>query len=258
MNASPAPAAASVTPTPTKHVNYTLGMVLGVDDLIQEFTFLNGRQEAHARDAIGYGTVTGLQLTVETDARGPRVMVSPGVALGPRGDVIRVCAAQCAYVADWMRDHRREIADRLASPPAGAISAFVTLCYRDCPTDPVPIPGEPCRSEEDLSAFSRLADDFRLELRFDPPGQGEEDALRAFVEWLSQGPVGGARPGSTVGELLDAIRAAALIVSSPPGAPMFGDSVPMPSLRIAADDACEFVRAAFRLWVTELRTESRM
>ena len=37
-------------------------------------------------------------MSVETDARGPRIVVSPGVALSPRGQTIRVCAAQCAYL----------------------------------------------------------------------------------------------------------------------------------------------------------------
>jgi len=62
----------------------------------------------------------------------------------------------------------------------------VALSYRDCPVDPVPIAGEPCRSADDLMAPSRLVDDFRLELRMTPPPQQEEDAIRDFVAWLDQ------------------------------------------------------------------------
>src|SRR6185312_4742524 len=47
-------------PDPLKHVNYVLGMVLGVDDFTQEFTYLSARERWLARDAIGYGTLWGL------------------------------------------------------------------------------------------------------------------------------------------------------------------------------------------------------
>ena len=59
-------------------------------------------------------------------------------------------------------------------------------------------------------------------------------------------------PPRSLDEFLDAIRAAALRGLAARRA-AFGDLTPPPSLRIAADDACEFLRAAFRVWVTELR-----
>jgi len=253
MNGAATETQSPMLPSTAKHVNYTLGMVLGVDDFVQEFTYHDGRRQAFARELIGYGTVVGLQVSVQSDARGPRVMVAPGVALSPRGQTIRVCAAQCAYLQDWLNDHRNTILQRLGSPPDDAITAHLALCYRDCTSDPVPIPGEPCRRAEDMTASSRLVDDFRLELRFDPPEQHEEDALRAFVDWLVLVPIGGASPGSSLDEFLAAIRAAALEMTSPPGAPLFSHGSPPPSLRIAASDACEFLRAAFRVWVTEMR-----
>src|SRR3972149_6112981 len=90
-------------PDLTKHVNYTLGMVLGVDDFTQEFAYLSGRDQWLARDLIGYGTVCGLRVTVEDGGeRGPRVLVEPGVPLSPLGQLIRVQPAQCAYLNDWL------------------------------------------------------------------------------------------------------------------------------------------------------------
>src|SRR5689334_8395827 len=86
-------------PDPTKHVNYVMGMVLGVDDFTQEFAYLSGRDQWLARDLIGYGTVCGLRVSTDVDAnRGPRVSVDVGVAVSPRGQLIRVTAAQCAYL----------------------------------------------------------------------------------------------------------------------------------------------------------------
>lgn len=51
---------------------------------------------------------------------------------------------------------------------------------------PVPIPGDPCRSEDQLMADSRIADDYCLELRTEAPPQTEDDAVRDFVAWLKQ------------------------------------------------------------------------
>lgn len=246
----------TVLPSPAKHVNYTLGMILGVDDFVQEFAYLSSRDQSLARDVVGYGTVSGLRIALESDARGPRVSVSPGTALSPRGQMIRVCAAQCAYLADWVRDHRREIVERLGSPPDGEVTAYIALCYRDCAVDPVPIPGEPCRAEEDMMAPSRLVDDFRLELRFDAPDQTEEDALRQFVAWLSDVPIDSGA-GSALNDLLDAIRTAAQSIGSPPGTLDFMLDPPPPFLRIPSAHACDYLRAAFRVWVTELRPRVR-
>jgi hypothetical protein len=250
--------AQAVRPDPSKHVRYTRGMVLGVDDFTQDFAYLTGRDEWLARDAIGYGTVSGLKVRTEPDGQTIRVVVARGVALSPRGQMIRVCADQCANVHDWIASHRAELeqhADRrLATTPDDAVSLYVVLCYRDCPTDPLPIPGEPCRGEDEVMAESRTSDDFRLELRFEPPDQREEDALRAFVAWLAAIEVGedGEFPG--IFEFSQAIRDAAEALGSPPrsAADFMVDSPPA-WLRIRASQANEYFRAAFRVWVTELR-----
>lgn len=242
---------------PTKHVNYTLGMVLGVDDFTQEFAYLNGRDQWMARALLGYGTVCGLRVTVEADARGPRVNVSPGVAVNPRGQMIRVPAAECAYLNDWIQANRPHIADRLASPPtSSSLPLLVALTYRDCPTDQVPIPGEPCRTEGESTISSRLTDDFVLELRLDTPdqqpNQREEDGVRHFVAWLRQIQLSDA-PGSftTLHDFVQAVRQAMQPMGSPPGA-SFG-SPPASSIRIHPADLPDFLRTAFRIWVTEGR-----
>lgn len=233
-------------PDPSKRVNYNFGMVLGVDDFTQESAFHRGRYQWMGRDLIGYGTVSGLQVT--RDAL--EVVVSAGVALNPAGQMIRVPAPQCARVDQWI--------DRnVTSPPVnGSVSLYVVLCYRECPTDMAPIPGEPCRSEEETMAPSRIADDFKLELRLDPPDQCEEDALREYVEWLSRN-LEITDTGSdfiTLEDFLQAIRDAVNPITSPPcSTPFFVFESPQTPLRVHTADSCEYLRAAFRLWVTELR-----
>ena len=107
----------------TKHVNYTAGMILGVDDFTQEFAYLSGRNRWLARDAIGYGTISGLSVHVEKDGgKGWRVMIAPGVAISPRGQMICVSSAQCAYLNQWLaaadaEELKNHIGGNISSPP---------------------------------------------------------------------------------------------------------------------------------------------
>lgn len=250
---------------PTKHVNYVLGMVLGVDDFNQEFAWLSERDRWLARDLLGYGTAWGLAVTTYDGDRGPEVRVSPGVALSPRGQLIRVTPAQCASLNDWLAARGTELDGRLGSPPKARLPVYAVLCYRECLTDNVPVPGEPCRTEDDVMAPSRVTDDFRLELRFEPPPQTEEDALRDFVAWLRAhiDITHDATVAVKLEDFLAALRAAvvepeedsgASSPPSPPGAPDYlVDTSPPNAMAVYADDLGHFLRAAFKLWVTELR-----
>jgi hypothetical protein len=213
----------TVTPTPapldpSKHVSYALGMVLGVADFEQEFAYHSGRDTWLARDLVGSGTVRGLDvsLTSATSTSSPattvtEVVVQPGVALTPQGQIVRIPSAQCAVLDDWIRDNQTTIATRFGSPPAsplpptpgqGTIELYVVLRYKDTPTDQVPIPGEPCRTSDAAMAPSRITDGFSLDLAITPPAPTEEPGMRAVLDWLGQVPiVQGAGSGSVIGAL---------------------------------------------------------
>jgi len=246
----------------TKHVNFTSGMILGVDDFTQEFAYLAGRDQWLARDALGYGTISGLSVRIEEDAeKGHRVMILPGAAVSPRGQFICVPSAQCAYLNQWLAAARAEdlvkyvktinapVTSPPTSPPPAAtneITLYVVLCYRDCATDNVPIPGEPCRSEDELTAASRITDDFSLELRFESPNQPEEAKVREYVEWLKKIKISETDASTPIADFIEAIRARWLAPASPP--------VTSPTvLQIRTTDISEYMRTAFRVWVTELR-----
>src|SRR5687768_11722077 len=141
--AAVAPAAG---PNPAKHVNFHLGMLLGVDDLDQEFAYLSGRDQWLARDLIGYGTASGLAVSVRVDEGRTRVHVSPGVAVSPAGHLIRVTSAQCADLGTWVAANPKLLPLQLGSPPLpspppggaeGLVRLYVVLRYRRCPTDDV-------------------------------------------------------------------------------------------------------------------------
>jgi len=242
----------SPPPDPRQHVNYTQGMVLGVDDFTQEYAYLSNRDQWLARDAIGYGTISGLKVTVAPKDGELQLSVSPGVALSPRGELIRVAPSQCARLGTWfsLASTQQKLTE-LHLSLATQITAYVVLCYRDCPTENLPIPGEPCRCDSETMAPSRIRDDFRLELTLAPPPQPEEEAVRAFVAWLRSIELTEVDLGETeLAHFLDALRRAAENADSPPG--FFHESPPS-GLLIPRHQLCEWMRAALRVWVTELR-----
>lgn len=264
---------------PTQHVNFAKGMVLGVDDFRQEFAYLSGRDQWLVRDAIGYGTLSGLRVFFEMDGTdGPRLHVTAGSAFVPSGRQVCVGADQCAVINKWLAkpENARLVAGMVNGPGIGSppltsatISLYLTLCYRDCLTRKVPVPGEPCRSDDELMADSRVADDFRLELREHPPAQVEEDALRDFVRWLRANVQVVETSPPAFGDdaaWMEALRPAAQAwfdavslsppLSPPASASTLGDFLvdlgPV-NLTIRPEQLCDFLRVAFRFWVTELR-----
>ena len=242
-------------PDPSKHVNYTLGMLLGVDDFNQEFAYLSGRDKWMVRDLDGYGTLCGMKVSIDSTAKGPRLSVSCGTGVSPRGQLICLHPAQCAYLQDWLAANQSAVIGAVGSPPGSLLNLWLVICYRHCPVDPVPIAGEPCRSAADLMAPSRLADDFRLELRLAPPAQQEEDAVRDFVAWLDQIQITIA-PGffPTLDQFVSALRAALLPSASPLDADTyFLTGSPLTAIHVHPGDAGDYLRAAFRIWVTEIR-----
>ena len=264
MTTFAAPCLDTKAPDPCKHVNYTLGMVLGVEDFNQEFAYTHAKLQLLAREAIGYGTLTGLTVGTETTGKGPRVTVTSGAALVPPGRLVCVNTAQCGYVNDWLAAHKTEIPALLGSPIDSTLTLYLTLCYRECPVDPVPIPGEPCRSEDELMAPSRLVDDFVLELRPQAPDQREEDLIREFIAWLRALAFGGGGPYATVEAFVAALRASVVEapqspLASPPASPLAAPGVhfvfgsPLASLTLDPLLSADYFRAAFRIWITEIR-----
>lgn len=251
---------------PCRRVNYTLGMILGVDDFVQEQVYQNAHREAINRLALGYGTLSGLKVEVQGKAPNPvKVMVGSGFALAPSGRMVRVPLDQCCVVSEWFG----------ANPPPkdGPVQsrdgmegtwtkAWLSLTYREDLCADVPIPGEACRTDDKLVAPSRIEDSWDLSLSWRRPDQVEEDGIRQFFKWVSRipsplpsvDPDGHADPTETA--FLAKIRAAA-------GARLDGtwsedlSKDPDPFFDSPPDGKDvfkgELLRAVWRLWATDFR-----
>ena len=253
---TPAPDAAL---DPSQHVNFTFGMVLGVDDFRQEHAYLAGRDERALRETIGHGVITGLAVTLQTGEAGAvEVRVAPGLALTPDGRLVAVRTAQCARLDEWLLGPGRPAVDR-----SGPASVHVVLRPADVTGTPVPIPGEPCRDESALQADARIADSFTLDLAWQAPAQTEEAALRTFCAWLRRievrdDPV---EPPSLATfqdrvetQVTAAIAAAAAAFGQPPRSATPTPPAPDADLVIPRAHYAEYLQAAFDVWIRRLRS----
>jgi hypothetical protein len=241
---------------PLSHVRFVKGMVLGVDDYVTEHAYLVGRTEWLARDAIGYGTTAGLRVVVEPDGdNGPRVRVGPGSALVPSGKPVCVPAPQCASLNAWLAsDAARAVLAR--ADGSNSITAHLVLCHIACPTHPVPVPGEPCRSDSALMEASRITDSFGLALVTRPPPQAEHDAIARLSTWLDaivealDDPPADAPEGDVAPDREAIARTALATIigngDAPPAQP------PLPP-GITANAFDDWLRLVWRLWITEFR-----
>ncbi len=263
---------------PQKRVNYTFGMVLGVDEFKQEQIYLMAKDHSQYRLAHGYGTVCGLHLEITT-APDLEIQVSKGVAINPRGQEIHVQQLMCARLNDWLTTNQKTLESIFGNDPR-SLSLCVVLCYRECPTDTVPVPGQPCRTQQDAMAASNIADSFQLKLCLNSdqipssppmsppiddavlnglcfkPSQIEEDTIRRFGRLLHRIRIVDTPSSVTEAELESLVRQlesdSGTITSPPmtsPASPPDDDS----PIYLSAQDAPGFMRAAFLVWVTEVR-----
>jgi hypothetical protein len=227
-----------------KRVRYSAGLVLGVDEFEQEQAYFMARDRLHQRALHGYGTVNGLDVSLRDAAGSPEIVVAPGLAVDPHGRSICVPAAQCAKINEWLDRNRERIDGELASPP-DSLEVHVLLCFRECKTDEVPVPGGPCRSDEETRTASRIRDHFELHLSTKRPPQAEEMGVQRLGRLLRRVRVSAVEPAATLEALLEALQNDSAAASPPDDAPIY----------LHPDSAPEILAALQRTWVTRLRTD---
>ena len=148
-----------------ERIKYFTGKLMTVRDFEEEQVYHIEKRKHHHRYLHGYGIVCGLRVVPTQPPQRRYVMVEPGVALDPWGSDIVVCKpTEFELTGEGEPDLRDK-----------SNSLYVVIKYRECDTEPVPIPGEPCRSEEANVAPSRVMETFELSLRLEPPD--EEDGV---------------------------------------------------------------------------------
>lgn len=234
-----------------KRVLFSHGLVLGESEFRTEQNFFLEKHWRHNRALHGYGTVAGLNVTWRATSSGrPELRVSPGLAVDPHGREICVPEPQCALLDDWLLQARKTGGSPpVESSPPGHVKAYLTLCYRECETDKVPIPVGPCFSLDKSAVASRLRDTYELKLTESEPAQVEERAVRNLRALLSRVRVASEAGAVTTPDALVAEVRALLPESSPPALP----ASPPAELVLDPQFATSIVRTAMRVFVTEVR-----
>jgi hypothetical protein len=237
---------------PCQRVHYNFGMVLGVNDFRQEQEHFEWKHALGNALLHGFGTVSGLAVSTAPDSGGAdvRVSVAPGLAVSPKGRWIRVASLQCGLLGEWL-------AGRSEFSGPGPAQAYVTLCYRECQTELVPVASGACASEDDTRKPSRTLETFRLEFAPTAPQQAEEQAARrlgALLRRIRVVPAGS--PAQDDRELLLALVSELGTPASPPASALGSPPGEYP-LHLTETDAAEVMQRVLLRWVTEVCPQLR-
>ncbi len=229
---------------PFKRVKYSTGLILGVDEFEQEQRYLMHRDELHTRLLHGYGTTCGLHVSITSGDDGPQVQVGAGAAVDPHGRHICISETQCASLNGWLLANRDALAEDETFSPPGTLALHVVLCYRECETDSVPVPGGLCRSQEESFIASRISDDFELRLQTDAPAHLHEEAVRRFGTLLAHLEIADEAPAYLTADAMTSLVQGLL-----------EGTLPEETLYLHPDDACDLIALAARIWTTEVRPQ---
>jgi hypothetical protein len=143
-----------------KRPNYAYGMILGVEEFVQEFSYFIDRTRFLNRELHGYGTVSGLEVSTPEDAA-ESIIVNAGVAIDRMGNEIFLpSAVSCPF------------------PEAGD-TAYLVLYWAERETDPVPVPS----AEGDQMMPSRV-EEYAI-LRYEPE-EGTTDPSGVVLAYLKK------------------------------------------------------------------------
>lgn len=171
-------------------LRYSYGQRLTAVDLLDEQAYLIAKDRFVARYALGAGILCGLR--ARRDGGGevtPTLRVSRGAALDACGREIVVGADHCLDVAAWFSRHR----DELGWNEPGDYGAWVGLRYRECPSDPVHLPGDPCGCDSGGCGYTRVHESFELALHADGGAVEPASASPGLCEDLAEHPGRGPR-----------------------------------------------------------------
>jgi hypothetical protein len=226
---------------PFKRVRYSPGLVLGVDEFEQEQSYFRQHDWLHNRDLHGYGTVSGLQVTVS----GSVVTVTKGAAVGPQGELIAMPQSQTADLNQWLEhaDNLHAVRRHMA---AGHGLIYVRLQAVERETDLVPILPRPLTDQEPELMPSRILDSFALAFSAVPDTRPLAQAERLFGRLLSRVRVSKSHKAITPSAMAALVRTlgedAAASAAYDPG-----------YIFVHPGEADEIMETALRTWVTAVK-----
>jgi hypothetical protein len=153
-------------PAEFARLRYAYGMRLGAVELSDEQSYLVGKDRFHNVHCHGSGVLCGLQVdrfvwpqNAPPGTASTVLRVSRGAALDGCGREVLVPCDQCIDVAAWFAVNGVNLDPR---PGAGPLPIWVGLRYRECPSDPAPVPRDPCGCDLGGCDYTRVRESFEL------------------------------------------------------------------------------------------------
>jgi hypothetical protein len=254
MTTTPCVSLTTGTLRPDERVNYAYGMVLGLDEFLAEQLYLLSKDRLHERGLHGFGTVSGLDVSVIQVDSDFQVLVSTGIGIDQWGREIVITCDQCARLGAWVAAQEQQNPGTLAQhlDATGQATVYVVASYAECLDDMVPLPGQPCSSSDQTMVASRIRDAWDVELRWDDPAMPRWDTDRRLARLLRNVVVVDGLPDAQSDEA--GIGAAVLdLANRVHDAPDSLDPPPGPSWQLPADDAADALDRILTVWVTQVR-----
>ncbi|HJR25765.1 MAG TPA: hypothetical protein VJ804_09840 [Acidimicrobiales bacterium] len=157
-----APPSADLRADPWTSVNYTFGMLLGVDDFETEQAYHRGQQRLATSWLHGAGVAWGLDVSV--DAEADEVRIEPGLAFDGAGRALRVVDRLCLHVPSWFEKHREELDPGHDIGTEARLELRVILRARACLSRQVPALTDPCDGAGTGMAYSRVLETVEADL----------------------------------------------------------------------------------------------
>ena len=226
---------------PNKRVNYSAGQLLGVAEFTDEQNYFLGKHGLHNLLLHGYGTVSGLEVKVDSSQPDDlEIEVEVGVGVDRAGKVFIVDRSYCASLKQWLD----------ANPSFQGKSVYVVASYTEIETDRVVLAGQPCSNESEGSANSRIADSVRLRLCQSAPEMPGWSAIRDFQTLMLQVEIVGEAEEDDSEALVSAVRELAQRVHNyPANDPPIQQAV----YRIPPNA----LRTVYGIWVQDVMPEVR-
>jgi hypothetical protein len=138
--------------------NYFYGKLMTVRDFFAEQCYFNEKRWLINRMVLGWGVVCGLDV-VAADDDPTKVKVKPGLAIDCCGREILVCEEKVVPLVP-----EEPACQKTPKEPAqNGRTLAVCLAYRQCKTEPLPLPPIACDQKE-KGEFNRIRDSFEIKV----------------------------------------------------------------------------------------------
>ena len=151
---------------PFTRENYYFGKLLTAQSLQGEQQYLNEKRWLINRYGIGWGVLCGLNVIPDCNNPCGGFIVQPGLALDKYGNEILVCEPQSIDLKSAC------ITEDAGDSKEGELRTrkfCITLRYKECQTNPSPIPVDNCGKLENKCEYNRTKETFEIKIVCEEP-----------------------------------------------------------------------------------------